>query len=97
MNRYIFLDTSCCDYRRRKDSLIVTRRWTGNGLHMAPRTACLVPCPERGADPELAACAAAIHDIGRIVTGRAKGTPSWGGTCAEVFAGKGPLTGERSS
>ena len=27
---------------------------------------------ERGADAELAACAAAIHDIGRIVTGRQK-------------------------
>lgn len=28
---------------------------------------------ERGADPELTACAAAIHDIGRILTGRKKG------------------------
>lgn len=28
---------------------------------------------ERGADPELAACAAAVHDYGRILTGRQKG------------------------
>lgn len=28
---------------------------------------------ERGADPELAACAASIHDLGRIITGRQEG------------------------
>ena len=28
---------------------------------------------ERGADPELTACAAAIHDLGRILTGRKAG------------------------
>lgn len=43
-------------------------------LHMASSARCAwMLAMERGADPELAACAAAVHDYGRILTGRQKG------------------------
>ena len=55
-------------------------------LHMASsaRIAWCLPM-ERGADPELAACAAAIHDIGRIVTGRQKDHAEAGEAPARQF------------
>ncbi|HHT16121.1 MAG TPA: HD domain-containing protein [Papillibacter sp.] len=40
---------------------------------------------ERGADPELAAAAAAMHDIGRIVTGRQSGHAEAGYEPAKAF------------
>ena len=55
-------------------------------LHMASSARiawCLAM--ERGADPELAACAAAIHDIGRIVTGRQKDHAEAGEAPARQF------------
>lgn len=43
-------------------------------LHMASSARCAwMLAVERGVDPELAACAAAIHDIGRIITGKQSG------------------------
>lgn len=33
---------------------------------------------ERGVDPDLSACACAIHDIGRVVTGARRATPRRG-------------------
>ena len=48
-----------------------TRRWTGSACTWpsSARVAWLLAL-RRGADPELAAAAAAVHDYGRIVTGR---------------------------
>ena len=40
---------------------------------------------ERGADPDLAACACAIHDIGRVVTGRQAGHAQAGLEPARAF------------
>ena len=40
---------------------------------------------ERGANPELAACAAAVHDIGRIVTGVQKNHAEAGEAPARAF------------
>lgn len=40
---------------------------------------------ERGEDPELAACACAIHDIGRVVTGRQAGHAAAGLEPARAF------------
>lgn len=43
-------------------------------LHMASSARCgYMLAQKRGADPELAACAACVHDYGRIVTGKQKG------------------------
>jgi len=55
-------------------------------LHMASsaRVAWMLAM-ERGADPELAAAAAAMHDIGRIVTGRQKNHAEAGYEPAKAF------------
>jgi uncharacterized protein len=40
---------------------------------------------ERGVDPELAACAAAVHDFGRILTGKQKDHAEVGYEPVKVF------------
>ncbi len=44
-------------------------------LHMASSARCawMLALQRGGCDPELAACAAAVHDFGRILTGKQKG------------------------
>ena len=44
-------------------------------LHMASSARCawILAMQRGGCDPELAACAAAVHDFGRILTGKQKG------------------------
>lgn len=55
-------------------------------LHMASSARCAwLLAMERGADPELAACAAAVHDYGRILTGRQKGHAEAGYAPVKVF------------
>lgn len=55
-------------------------------LHMASSARCAwLLALERGADPELAACAAAVHDYGRILTGRQKGHAEAGYEPVKVF------------
>ena len=50
---------------------------------------------ERGADPDLAACAASIHDIGRITTGLKAGHAEAGYVPAKkLLAGSGLFTDE---
>ena len=52
---------------------------------------------ERGVDPELAACACAIHDIGRVVTGRQAGHAQAGLAPARAFlAGTGLFSPEET-
>ena len=46
-----------------------TLEWEQVHMASASRTAYLLAL-ERGVDPELAACAAAVHDFGRILTGK---------------------------
>lgn len=55
-------------------------------MHMASsaRLAYLM-AQERGVDPDLAACAAAIHDIGRVLTGRQAGHAEAGEEPARAF------------
>ena len=55
-------------------------------MHMASsaRLAYLM-AQERGEDPDLAACAAAIHDIGRVLTGRQAGHAEAGEGPARAF------------
>lgn len=58
-------------------------------LHMASSARCAwLLALERGADPELAACAAAVHDYGRILTGRQKGHAEAGYEPVKVFLKK---------
>ena len=45
-----------------------TLEWEAVHMASSARTAWLLAL-ERGVDPELAACAAAVHDYGRIITG----------------------------
>ena len=58
-------------------------------IHMAScgRTAWLLAL-KRGVDPDLAACAAEIHDIGRIVTGKQSDHAAAGGVPAREFLTK---------
>ncbi len=55
-------------------------------LHMASSARCAwLLAMERGADPELAACAASVHDYGRILTGKQKGHAEAGYEPVKVF------------
>ena len=52
---------------------------------------------ERGVDPDLSACACAIHDIGRVVTGRQAGHAQAGLAPARAFlAGTGLFSPEEA-
>ncbi|NLM84673.1 MAG: HD domain-containing protein [Clostridiales bacterium] len=64
-------------------------------LHLAScaRVAWLLAL-ERGVDPELAAAAAAMHDIGRIVTGRQSGHAEAGYEPARAFLKESGLFGD---
>ena len=56
----------------RQDERDETLDW--ERLHMASSARCAyMLAQKRGADPELAACAACVHDYGRIITGKQSG------------------------
>lgn len=55
-------------------------------LHMASSARCAwLLAMKRGADPELAACAACVHDFGRILTGKQKNHAEAGYEPVKVF------------
>lgn len=55
-------------------------------MHMASSARCAwMLAMKRGANPELAACAACVHDFGRILTGRQKGHAEAGYEPVKVF------------
>lgn len=55
-------------------------------LHMASSARCgYMLALRRGADPEIAACAACIHDFGRIITGKQKGHAEAGYVPVKAF------------
>lgn len=75
MNRLLKLENLLLEVIRQQEGKIVQRDETldWERIHMASsaRVAWLLAL-ERGADPEMAACAAAVHDFGRILTGEQK-------------------------
>ena len=76
MNRLLFLETKLYQLIRQQEGKLEERDETleWESIHMASSARCAwTLAMERGVDPELAACAAAVHDFGRILTGSQKG------------------------
>lgn len=76
MNRLLFLETKLHQLILEQEGKLEVRdeslAW--ESIHMASSARCAwLLAMERGVDPELAACAAAVHDFGRILTGKQKG------------------------
>ena len=76
MNRLLFLETKLhqiiLEQQGKLEERDETLAW--ESIHMASSARCAwILAMERGVDPELAACAAAVHDFGRILTGKQKG------------------------
>ncbi len=76
MNRLLFLETKLYQLILEQEGKLEERDETlaWESIHMASSARCAwLLATERGVDPELAACAAAVHDFGRILTGKQKG------------------------
>ena len=76
MNRLLELEVKLNMVINRQEGKLAERDETldWERLHMASSARCAWMLAEkRGADPELAACAACVHDFGRILTGTQKG------------------------
>ena len=76
MNRLFALQEKLLNVIKAQEGLMDDRdeslAW--EALHMASAARCAwILAMERGQDPELCACAAAVHDYGRILSGRQKG------------------------
>jgi len=75
MNRVLELETRLLDFIGEQEGKISCRDETlaWERIHMASSGRCAwLLAVKRGADPELAACAACVHDFGRILTGKQK-------------------------
>lgn len=75
MNRVLELETRLLDFIESQEGRISQRDETlaWERIHMASSGRCAwLLAVKRGADPELAACAACVHDFGRILTGKQK-------------------------
>ena len=75
MNRLLELETQLNRVINRQEGKMDSRDETldWERLHMASSARCAyILAMQRGADPELAACAACVHDFGRILTGKQK-------------------------
>ena len=76
MNRLLELENLILDVINQQEGKIEDRDETLNWerIHMASsaRLAWEMALERKDADPEIAACAAAVHDFGRILTGRQK-------------------------
>lgn len=87
-NRLLRLQEAYLDFITAQEGNLPDRDETLNWerMHMAScaRLGYLL-AQERGVDPDLAACACAIHDIGRVVTGRQAGHAQAGLAPARAF------------
>ncbi|MCI7146594.1 MAG: HD domain-containing protein [Firmicutes bacterium] len=88
MNRLLELETRYNEFIERQDPLEGQRdeslAW--ERIHMASSASeAWRMAEELGEDPEIAACAAAVHDIGRVVTGRQAGHAEAGYEPAKAF------------
>lgn len=76
MNRLLKLENLLLDVINQQEGKVDDRDETLNWerIHMASsaRLAWEMALERKNADPEIAACAAAVHDFGRILTGRQK-------------------------
>ena len=76
MNRLLKLENLLLDVINQQEGKYMDRDETLNWerIHMASsaRLAWEMALERKDADPEIAACAAAVHDFGRILTGRQK-------------------------
>ncbi len=89
MNRLLKLENLLLDVINMQEGKIEDRDETLNWerIHMASsaRLAWEMALERKNADPEIAACAAAVHDFGRILTGRQKGHAEAGYESVRVF------------
>ena len=89
MNRLLKLENLLLDVINMQEGKIEDRDETLNWerIHMASsaRLAWEMALERKNADPEIAACAAAVHDFGRILTGRQKGHAEAGYEPVRVF------------
>ena len=89
MNRLLELENLILDVINQQEGKIEDRDETLNWerIHMASsaRLAWEMALERKNADPEIAACAAAVHDFGRILTGRQKGHAEAGYEPVRVF------------
>ena len=90
MNRLLFLETELNKIIRQQEGKMdeserdETLAW--ESVHMASSARCAwLLALERGVEPELAACAAAVHDFGRILTGKQKNHAEAGYEPVKVF------------
>lgn len=91
MNRLLFLETELNKVIRAQEEKCLERDETldWESVHMASAARCAwLLALERGVDPELAACAAAVHDYGRILTGKQMGHAEAGYEPVKVFLQK---------
>jgi len=90
MNRLLFLETELNKVIRQQvgkmDETERDETLAWESVHMASSARCAwLLAMERGVEPELAACAAAVHDFGRILTGKQKGHAEAGYEPVKVF------------
>ena len=88
MNRLLFLETELNKVIRQQEGRLNERDETlaWESVHMASSARCAwLLAMERGVNPELAACAAAVHDFGRILTGKQKDHAEAGYEPVKVF------------
>ncbi|MGN0659566.1 MAG: HD domain-containing protein [Emergencia sp.] len=88
MNRLLDLETRLIRVISEQEGKVSDRDETldWERIHMASSARCAwLLAMERGADPELAACSAAVHDFGRILTGRQKDHAEAGYEPVKVF------------
>lgn len=88
MNRLLFLETKLHQLILEQEGKLEERDETleWECIHMASSARCAwMLAMERGVDPELAACATAVHDFGRILTGKQKGHAEAGYEPVKLF------------
>lgn len=88
MNKLLKLEVELNKVINAQEGKVVERDETldWERVHMASSARCAwLLAMHRGADPELAACAAAVHDFGRILTGKQKGHAEVGFEPVKVF------------
>lgn len=88
MNRLLKLQVSLLEVIDQQEGKVFERDETldWERLHMASSARCAwLLALERGIDPELAACAASVHDFGRILTGKQKEHAEAGYESVKVF------------
>lgn len=88
MNRLLKLEVKLQEIINKQEGKVEERDETldWERVHMASSARCAwILALQRNADPELAACAAAVHDFGRILTGKQKGHAEAGYEPVKVF------------